>query len=137
MTLLRKKRTRSLSTKEANERLKKIFTAGCHSIGLPDPLCEYVPPELIKTTGRRFRLDFAFPEIKLGIEIDGAIWVSKRGHSSGSGILRDIQKLNALTESGWWLLRFDGSYSRGRYTRIDFDQILRVYKRLSECKQNN
>ena len=77
MTLLQKKRKPQLSTKEADERLRKIFTAACHDIGLPEPLCEYVPPELTKTTRRRFRLDFAFPEVKLGIEIDGAIWVRK------------------------------------------------------------
>ena len=108
-----------------------IFTACCKSVSLPEPVCEYIPKELVETTGRRFRLDFAFPDANLGIEIDGSIWVANRGHSSGTGITRDMQKLNALTESGWHLLRYDGSYSKGRYSKIDFDQIYRVYTNLT------
>ena len=44
---------------------------------------------------RKFRADFAFPDRKLIIEVNGGIWMAKSGHSTGKGIQRDYQKANA------------------------------------------
>lgn len=54
---------------------------------------------------RRWRLDFAWPDVKLGVEIEGGIYNRGR-HGRGSGIEGDIEKGNALTLAGWRLLRF-------------------------------
>lgn len=55
---------------------------------------------------RRWRLDFAILETKIGIEIEGAIWKEGGGgHSHPLGIEADIEKSNALTLEGWRLLR--------------------------------
>ena len=56
---------------------------------------------------RRWRLDFAFPDLKLAIEIDGGIWTQGR-HTRGAGYEKDLEKHNALTLAGWRLLRFSG-----------------------------
>lgn len=50
--------------------------------------------------GRRFRWDFAWPSKKVLVEVQGAIWV-KGGHSTGTGITRDAEKLNLATLAGW------------------------------------
>lgn len=56
---------------------------------------------------RKWRLDFAIPALKLGIEIDGGIWRPSGGaHSRPANIQRDIEKANALTMLDWRLLRF-------------------------------
>jgi very-short-patch-repair endonuclease len=59
-----------------------------------------------RTFGRKFRFDFAFPAHVLLVECEGATWVPNRGHTSGAGIQRDIDKLNAATLAGWRVLRF-------------------------------
>jgi hypothetical protein len=49
---------------------------------------------------RRFRFDFAHPESRVAIEIQGAIWVNGR-HSRGSGLLKEHEKLNLAAAQGW------------------------------------
>lgn len=50
----------------------------------------------------RMELDFAHPSTKVGVEIQGGILNKKRmGHSTGSGITRDIRKMNAAQMKGW------------------------------------
>ena len=55
--------------------------------------------EVCLIDGRKFRWDFWIPERDLAIEIQGGIW-HKGAHSSGSGLLRDYRKANALTLRG-------------------------------------
>ncbi len=54
---------------------------------------------------RRWRVDFAFPEKKLAIEIEGGVWSGGR-HVRGTGYSADLEKHNALAILGWRLLRF-------------------------------
>lgn len=68
--------------------------------GLPAPTPEYQFHPV-----RKWRLDFAWPEHKLAVEIEGGIW-DTGGHNRAIGFLQDIEKYNALTEAGWRLLRF-------------------------------
>lgn len=53
---------------------------------------------------RRWRIDIAFPALRLAMEVEGAIWVEGR-HTRGSGFTADIEKYNALTLAGWRLIR--------------------------------
>ena len=56
---------------------------------------------------RKWRFDFAVPEIKIAIEIEGAIFSKSRlGHSSGIGIKNDMEKYNAAQLMGWKVLRY-------------------------------
>lgn len=50
--------------------------------------------------GRQFRWDFAFPEAKLLVEVQGGIW-KKGAHSSGAGITRDAEKSAYAAGLGW------------------------------------
>lgn len=54
---------------------------------------------------RKWRGDFFFQgKIKLMVEVEGGIYVKGR-HITPSGFLADIEKYNALTEQGIYLLR--------------------------------
>lgn len=53
---------------------------------------------------RRWRFDLAREDIKLAIEVDGAVWVQGR-HTRGAGVEKDCEKLNAAAALGWTVLR--------------------------------
>ena len=54
--------------------------------------------------GRRWRFDFAYPTQMLAIEVDGGTWING-GHSRGSGIEKDCEKLAAAVILGWRVMR--------------------------------
>lgn len=54
---------------------------------------------------RRWRFDFAFPDVKLAVEIEGGTWQAGR-HQRPVGFTNDIQKYNAASLAGWRVLRF-------------------------------
>lgn len=69
--------------------------------GLPEPKRQWKIPE-----DNRFIFDFAYPDIKLVIEVDGGIWMKKGAHNTGNAIIRDCKKNNRAVLSGYALLRF-------------------------------
>lgn len=54
---------------------------------------------------RRWRFDAAFPDRRIAIEIDGAVWAGGR-HTRGKGFISDMEKLNAAAMLGWAVYRF-------------------------------
>lgn len=60
---------------------------------------------------RKWEIDVAWPQFRIGIEIQGGVWGkggddnSPGAHGHGSGIMRDMEKHNALLDCGWrvWL----------------------------------
>ena len=68
--------------------------------GLPAPVRQYkFCPK------RRWLADFAWPDARLIVEVDGGIWTGG-GHTSGSGRTRDMERDNWCTLNGWRVLRF-------------------------------
>jgi very-short-patch-repair endonuclease len=53
---------------------------------------------------RKWRIDYAIPEYKIAIEVEGGVW-SKGRHIQPKGFLADIEKYNQLSIIGWRLLR--------------------------------
>ena len=53
---------------------------------------------------RQWRFDYAWPESKLALEVDGGIWIKGR-HTRGAGWLKDTEKLNSAATQGWRCLR--------------------------------
>lgn len=72
----------------------------CKAVGLPAPT-----PEHKFHPTRRWRIDFAWPEVKLAAEIEGGVFSGGR-HVRGTGFLKDVEKYNELSIMGWSLLRF-------------------------------
>lgn len=70
------------------------------AMGIPIPEREY---KFHPT--RKWRLDFAWPEYRLAVEIEGGAYKKGR-HNRPVGFIKDMEKYNSLTLSGWYLLRF-------------------------------
>ena len=71
------------------------FLLALRASGLPMPTAElrFAPP-------RRWRFDFAWPEYKVALEIQGGIWIGGR-HSRGAALVKEWEKLNTAAEMGW------------------------------------
>lgn len=83
--------------KKAALRQAYFFTL-LQSANIPEPKTEYRFHPL-----RKWRFDFAWPESKLALEIDGGIWFGGR-HTHGAGWLKDQEKLNTAQAMGWRIL---------------------------------
>ena len=55
---------------------------------------------------RRWRFDYAFPSVKLAVEVDGGQWSPRGGRHNTDG---DREKLNAAAVLGWRILRYSGT----------------------------
>jgi very-short-patch-repair endonuclease len=82
--------------------LEELLLLLIRTEGLPEPEREYM---FAKSIGRRWRLDFAYPEKRIGIEVQGGIYV-RGAHSRGTGLERDYEKLNAAQMLGWDVYQF-------------------------------
>ena len=80
-------------------------------VGLPDPVA---PPRVLAT--RRFRFDFAWPEQKVALEVEGGFFGSGRrcpacrqlprsGHSSVRRLKDDADKYSWAAATGWTIIR--------------------------------
>ena len=65
--------------------------------GLPEPVQQHP----VSVGGRQYRIDLAYPEHKVAIEIDG--W---EYHRSRSAFDDDRTRANDLVVAGWHVLRF-------------------------------
>jgi len=69
-----------------------------------------VPPaqrEFFFHPDRRWRSDFAWPDHRLLVEIEGGTWLPGGGrHNRGAGFQTDCEKYLAAFELGYYLLRF-------------------------------
>lgn len=54
---------------------------------------------------RRWRFDFAWPDLKVALEIEGGTFMRKGGHTTGVGYYGDAQKYNEAALLGWLVLR--------------------------------
>lgn len=63
--------------------------------GIPLPWREYPVCE-----GRAWRFDFAWPDMMLAVEINGAVYARGR-HARGKGLENDYRKLGEALALGW------------------------------------
>ena len=66
---------------------------------------------------RKWRIDFAWPERKLAVEIESSV------HRIKGRFARDIDKYNALQKAGWTLLRYTAKMV---HTATAIDDVLEI-----------
>ena len=74
------------------------FDRLCALTQLPQPVAEhrFSPP-------RRWRFDWAWPDEKVALEVQGGVFVQGR-HTRGAALLREHEKLNEAAAQGWRVL---------------------------------
>lgn len=61
----------------------------------------------------KWRFDFAYPDMRVAIEIEGGTWRGTRSrHSNPIGYEKDCIKYNEATIMGWRVYRFTGGMVR-------------------------
>lgn len=92
------KKAQAIAVKEGHQKLLKMQL---EINGLPLPT-----PEFMFHPTRKWRIDFAWPDLKLALEVEGGVYTQKGGgHRSISGWDANQEKYNELTVMGWFLLR--------------------------------
>lgn len=74
---------------------------------------------------RKWMLDFAWPDVKLAVEIEGHY-----RHRSKSGFAADHRKYRAAEEAGWRVLRYPGTEWKERPLQI-LDEVETTYKKMA------
>lgn len=78
---------------------RDLFTSICKTdLGLA------VEKEHIFHPTRKWRFDYAVPDHRIAIEVEGGVWTQGR-HTRPGGFLGDIEKYNAATLLGWRVFR--------------------------------
>lgn len=96
------RRKKGVAGQQAGSDLEELLATQMRDAGLPEPVRELVfaPP-------RKFRFDFAFPAVKIALEVEGGTKYRSR-HTSSGGYEVDCSKYNLATLLGWKVLRFTG-----------------------------
>ena len=88
-----------------------------HLQGLPP----YVTEHRFHPT-RRWRLDYAWPELKLAVEVHGGTYTNGR-HTRGGGFTSDREKMNEAAIFGWTVLEVTSAQVRSGQMRQWLDRI--------------
>lgn len=75
------------------------FRLALRKAGIPEPVAEHRFHPV-----RRHRLDYAWPAVRLGLEVDGGIYTAGK-HGRGAGIELDQFKTNLAAALGWRVMR--------------------------------
>jgi len=86
------------------------FVALWHKLGQP---VDGLMREYRFHAERKWRFDVAWPDAKVAVELEGALWVKSR-HRTGKGYQADIEKYSTATADGWRVLRFSADDLRKR-----------------------
>lgn len=78
---------------------------------------------------RKWRLDFAFPDVRVGVEIDGGIFAAENReeagkHARGAGRCADMEKRNAAVELGWLILNYGPPHVRSGEAAIQIERLV-------------
>lgn len=84
--------------------IEELLAYQIRAINLPEPVREHKFHDT-----RKWRMDFAWPDRKLCVEVEGGVYSGGR-HTRGSGFERDIEKYNTATLMGWSVFRFSPSF---------------------------
>lgn len=94
-----------------SSRLEALFRAQIEQSGLPAAV-----PELRFHPTRRWRFDFAWPRLRVAVEIEGGTYSHTRGrksrHLTAGGFCEDCRKYAEAAILGWAVVRVDSKMVR-------------------------
>lgn len=91
---------RTVISREVKHDYKAEFEQQLSLVGIQ------VEREFVFAPPRKWRSDWRIVDTKILIEFEGGLFQKRAaGHSSVSGILRDVQKYNAAAIAGWIVIR--------------------------------
>lgn len=128
----KKKVIKNGDRKKQQEFLQRMFKEGCEAYELPEPQCEYEIKNWVGDRCGKCKADFAFPDAKLVVEIEGGHFSKVSGHSGGVAIRKDLRRFNLLTELGWRYLRYPIDKFPNVINLVNFDQVKDVYELLKK-----
>jgi very-short-patch-repair endonuclease len=103
---------------------------------LPEPVRELA---FAADLGRRWRFDFAWPDHRVALEIEGLVVMRVNGelqvkgrHASITGFKDDCEKYAWAAVLGWRVLRFEQSQVKSRFA---IDMLVRVLAGITPTKQ--
>lgn len=94
------KTSQESQSKRSNAELYFEMLLKTRGVDLPDHVIEHK-----FHPSRRWRYDFAWPDSKVAVEIEGGVYISGR-HNQGAGYESDIEKYNESVILGWKVIRF-------------------------------
>lgn len=97
------------ATAPAESELETRLIGLLRAAGVPLPVCQHA----VEVSGRRYRLDAAYPELMLAIECDGY-----EHHRSRAAFESDRRRQNDLVSAGWTVLRFTWDQITRRPTEV-------------------
>lgn len=107
--------------------LEGLFLQLVERFGLPAPVLQYP----VTSSDRRYRIDAAYPDRLLAIELDGA-----GTHASPDALQSDLVRQNALVEAGFTVLRFTFTDLTGRRGAV-VRQVREMHGRLPILASKN
>lgn len=78
---------------------EETFALHCSAEGL-------APTREHQFCDRKWRFDFAWPDKKLAVEVEGGTSFGRSRHSKGDGFEKDAAKYNRAARDGWVVLRY-------------------------------
>ena len=95
----------------SGSKAEELFLFHVKLCGLVEPVREY---KFSVTTKRRWRFDFAWPDLGIAVEIEGVTHYGQNRdgstklsrHQTSRGYQNDLDKYNTATLEGWRVLRF-------------------------------
>jgi very-short-patch-repair endonuclease len=82
---------------------EEAFIFWCNAMKLARPVRNF---RFHKT--RKFEIDFAWPSLRIGVEIQGGVW-TRGAHGRPANIIRDMVKHNLLLDMGWRVYHYTPS----------------------------
>jgi very-short-patch-repair endonuclease len=87
---------------------------------------------------RRWRFDFAWPDLRIAVEAEGGAEMHgrrtkqgkllKSGHLTVSGFRKDCEKYNEAAIHGWYVLRFSGAMIKDGTAIRTIERVIEVYR---------
>lgn len=79
----------------------------CQDLGIEAPKREWHFHDT-----RAWRFDFAWPERRIAVEVEGGVWTHGR-HTRSSGFIADCEKYNEAARLNWRVFRMPGPWVEG------------------------